>query len=109
VYIQNQALLNGNFDAVVNSDCATEGALGLNNIDNTQSKISIFPNPAQDYLVFSNQKILDNVTVYDLNGRSIKTYQKIAKSIDVSFLEKGVYLIKINTDEQTHTLKFIKE
>lgn len=109
VYIQNQALLNGNFDAVVNSDCATVGALGLNDIDNSQSKISIFPNPAQDYLIFSNQKILDNVTVYDLNGRLIKTYQKIAKSINVSSLEKGIYLIKIDTDEQTQTLKFIKE
>lgn len=109
VYIQNQALLNENYDTTVNSDCSTTGILGINTLSNADDTISVFPNPTQDYLSFSNKEILDNVTVYDMNGRSIKTYQKIAKGIDVSFLENGIYLIKINTSKQTQTLKFIKE
>jgi hypothetical protein len=109
VYIQNQALLYGNYETTVNSDCSTIGALGINTINNAESNISVFPNPTQDYLSFSNKEILDNVTVYDLNGRAIKTYQNVSKGIDVSFLEKGIYLVKINTNEQIQTLKFIKE
>lgn len=108
VYVQNQALLYGNYDTTVNSDCSTVGVLGLNTSDIAESKISIFPNPTQDYLNFSNNEILDNVTIYDLNGRDIEAYQKVSKGIDVSFLENGIYLIKINANNQTQTLKFIK-
>jgi len=109
VYIQNQALLNGNYDTTVNSDCSTTSVLGVNTIANAESRISVFPNPTQDYLSFNQKETLDNVSVYDVNGRLIKAYQKVSKGIDVSCLENGIYLIKITTNEQTQTLKFIKE
>ncbi len=109
VYVQNQALLYGNYETTVNSDCLSVGTLGINSAGNAESNISIFPNPTQNYFSFSNDEILDSVTIYDVNGRAIKTYQKVSKDLDVSFLEKGVYFIKVYTNSKVHTVKLIKE
>lgn len=110
VYIRNQALLNGNYDTVVDSECSSQNLfLGTDEVSNNDSKISLFPNPVKDYISIETKAVIDAISIYDINGRQINSFEKIANKIDVSAIEKGVYFLKATTNNEFQTLKFIKE
>lgn len=110
VYIRNQALLNGNYDTVVDSECSSQNLfLGTDEVSNNDSKISLFPNPVKDNISINTKAVIDAISIYDLNGRQINSFEKIANKIDVSAIEKGVYFLKATTNNEFQTLKFIKE
>lgn len=72
---------------------------------------SLYPNPAQDKLNI-NIKNIDaskGIQIYSSNGvlvRSISTDKEI-NTIDVSTLEKGMYILKANTVKETVNANFI--
>lgn len=83
--------------------------LGLGN--NVQSpKLNLYPNPVANnlYLSSSDQKI-ENVAIYNLTGALVKTISNEVKSIDVSDLTSGNYLVKVTTDNGSFTQKIIKK
>jgi hypothetical protein len=74
--------------------------------DNT---ITIFPNPTKNYLTVSATAAIENVEIYDYNGRLIRTFKNVSEKIDVTNMQAGMYFIKANSDEGFVTGKFIKE
>lgn len=75
------------------------------------NEIKLFPNPATNIInITSNTNISDfKFQLYDLNGRLInKGDFKTSKTINVSHLQSGVYLIKIYNSSQNQIVKFIK-
>jgi hypothetical protein len=72
---------------------------------------SLYPNPAQDKLNV-NIKNIDaskGIQIYSSNGvlvRSITTDKEV-NTIDVSTLEKGMYILKANTVKETVNANFI--
>jgi hypothetical protein len=75
--------------------------------DTLQNKVSVYPNPVVNYLnINTDGSELQNITVYDLNGRRCLTGS--GEKIDVSSLKIGLYLVKITTDKGTSTQKIIK-
>lgn len=71
-----------------------------------QSIVNIFPNPVSEELKFKTEDDLDlNLKLYDLNGQLL-IEKKNVSSIDVSQLEAGVYLVKIeNVNIKKSTFK----
>jgi hypothetical protein len=68
----------------------------------------IYPNPTNGQLRMENGELtIDNVTVYDVVGRSVGAYPcgRPENTIDVSHLEKGMYYLKINNK----VMKFVKQ
>jgi PKD repeat protein len=64
-------------------------------------EISVFPNPTNSFVtVSSNLGIINKIEVFDITGRSVYNNDVSTKSIqlDVSSLEKGIYLIRIETE-----------
>ena len=108
VYINNQALINGNFDTVINSDCETNSVLTTIQPDNSNNKIIAFPNPTTDILSFNSYSNIDKVTISDSNGRIVSIFQNISGAIDVSALEVGVYFLQVNANGVDQQLKLIK-
>lgn len=79
--------------------------------------ITIYPNPASDFIsfnVFTDTEEYHLVHICDINGRILST-ERVAsyenKILDVSNLEKGLYLIRSisETSGKSLTSKFIKE
>jgi len=69
-------------------------------------KIAFYPNPANDKIYFSQKQ--KSVTVFTIEGKKINSTLK-NKEIDISELPKGVYLLQIQTIENTViTQKLIK-
>lgn len=75
-----------------------------------ESPLILFPNPVTNELLIRNISKNAKISIYDLSGRLI--LNKIARStveiIDVSSLLNGVYPIKISTNNNVTTEKFIK-
>ena len=77
----------------------------------TNQKIKLFPNPADGNLFIDPGFQMDNAAckVIDANGRVIYVIKSnsISNKIDVSFLQPGVYFLKIEGEDRA--LKFIKK
>ena len=81
--------------------------------ETSEIRTLIFPNPAQDVLYVSLEKtgVIADVQIFDLYGRMFTEVriQENVNTIDVSFLKKGMYLIKIIQDSNVEVFKFKKE
>ena len=73
--------------------------------------LQVYPNPAVNSLKFSLDNLSEtSVAVYDTNGRRVlETSIDQNNSIDVSGLNKGVYLIQLEIEGQTVSKQFIKQ
>lgn len=68
----------------------------------TSTKIQIYPNPASDYFKISNPENLESIIVYNLLGRSVKSFKDFdQKSYAISDLQDGVYLLQLNSKDQS--------
>lgn len=94
----------GNIDTA--NDCSTQSVKDISfyNID-------VYPNPASNVINVRSEFTIDNLSVLDLMGRTVK--QQISNnkefSFDVSDLAKGVYLVKLSSGEKEAVTKFIKK
>ena len=85
----------------------------LGTSDFLSSKFSIFPNPANNVINFSNDTnaVVSLVEMTDMNGRVIKSAKINATEgeISVSDLSSGVYMMRITTDQGNATKKIVKQ
>ncbi|WP_339887662.1 choice-of-anchor J domain-containing protein [uncultured Flavobacterium sp.] len=77
------------------------------------NNFSIYPNPANNVLNLSvkNGLAINEITMVDINGRTVKTITNSLNSemeINVSDLTSGVYMLNVKTDEGVATSKFVK-
>ncbi|SNR75250.1 Por secretion system C-terminal sorting domain-containing protein [Lutibacter agarilyticus] len=74
--------------------------------------IQPFPNPVENELNFKFSTASEEVKVviYNLLGQVVSTaiISKLHPVKDISFLAKGVYLLQLSYNEQTHIIKIIK-
>jgi hypothetical protein len=95
-------------------ELTVESILGVN--DNAlNTAISMYPNPAQEYVTIANGSNiqLDNAMIYDVNGKLISTIDLhnmgSEKVIDVSYLASGVYMVQITSDTSSVMKRLLKE
>ncbi|MEO1033179.1 MAG: T9SS type A sorting domain-containing protein [Bacteroidota bacterium] len=81
--------------------------LNTDDVDLSNIHLSIYPNPAKDQVIITTTSTLDRVALYDITGKLVNTYK--TKTIDISGLNSGVYLMKIKVDDTTITKRLIKE
>ncbi|NRA94386.1 MAG: VCBS repeat-containing protein [Psychroserpens sp.] len=82
-----------------------------NDDQNFETAMVISPIPTRSVLNIATQLPLDNAifTVYDLTGKIVINGQMNSKTIDVSSLSTGNYILRIMSKEFTKTQKFIKQ
>ncbi|CAM3445691.1 T9SS type A sorting domain-containing protein [Aequorivita lipolytica] len=78
--------------------------------DFATDSFSVYPNPVKDILNISTKTAVDNVTVYDVLGKSVLVIQPdvVSPKIDMSGLAAGAYLVKVTIGGTSHTVKVIK-
>lgn len=67
---------------------------------NDDRAIRIFPNPASEYLNISSEKLIREIKIMDLQGKTLKVY-KINNSstyISLTDLSPGLYILNIRTE-----------
>ena len=95
-----------NFEVALNRYKASLAVL-----DDAIINLNVYPNPIKDRFVISTDD-LNSVTieVYTILGKRVLKKEKVTSdAIDISFLESGVYLMKVSKDNQQKIFKLIKE
>jgi len=76
----------------------------------SNNDLSVYPNPAENNLYFASKTTLSKVAIFNLDGKQVKEYDNVLKSIDVSDLKTGDYIMRLtDTNGKTVTSKFIKK
>ena len=74
-------------------------------VENQLGTVYIMPNPAHDVMTLRNLDGLQNVSIYAIDGRLIKSFEASGDQvIDISDMSIGLYLVKT----QSGILKMIK-
>lgn len=75
------------------------------------SKTVLFPNPTKGQMQIKTRKSIEELFVYDLAGKIIMRKEKLPEgtnTIDLTSYPQGIYLVRINTNDQWETFKIIK-
>jgi len=79
---------------------------------NESVSFELFPNPANSILNIVDEKQIINenaeINIYSLTGK-LMANQKFTKTIDVSDLQTGCYIIEVSSEKNTYRKKFLKE
>lgn len=85
---------------------------GLNEIKNKKKGASIFPNPTSDVATITfSEKGTYKIELYDMTEKQIGDYNFSGKEYQIQCkgLTAGVYFIRITGEQETQTIKFIKQ
>lgn len=84
--------------------------------ENKLVEIEIFPNPVGEVLNFSLNldAALKTATIYDLSGKAVKTLDLTTstdqvRSFDISDLNTGSYILKIENGNTAKEIRFVKK
>ena len=112
----NSIIIAGQFTSVNNNNTdykylvrliSSSVVLGTDEVNHSNSKINIYPNPTTDQLTINTNEAIKSVSIFSANGQLVK--QDKSKQINVGQLTSGKYTIQVETKEGTHTNHFIKK
>ena len=92
---------NGTFDC---------SSIGIDDVQLDFVEAKVYPNPAIDYLSIETKEVVQRLEVYDALGRKAmyRTPNQNNFSLDISNLEKGIYILKLQTKEGIGSYKIVK-
>ena len=104
--------INGNGDTdfwyarLATTDC---NGVPLSMEEENISKVSIFPNPAIDIVQISGNLSFTSYSIYNISGQQVLSGAIDDNKIEVLSLTSGVYLLNLENNDTSQTLKLIKE
>ncbi len=69
--------------------------VNIDEISDTETKI--YPNPAKNYINIVSDSKIKSVSIKSIDGKQLKFYDNDNKYIDISDIEKGLYIFVIET------------
>lgn len=85
---------------------------GVDEVSLENIGIKIYPNPVSDKLkieFIKNEVPIENISILNALGATLLESKELKKEMDVSFLEPGLYFLKIESGLKQKTIKFIKK
>jgi hypothetical protein len=95
-------------------DIIVETETGINNHLSGQHAIDIFPNPVTGnfYVKNKNGNLINSIEFIDLRGRTINAYTHLNNNschLNLNELEKGIYIVKVISEDGIYTERISKE
>jgi len=85
----------------------TKATLGVENID-LDKVVKVFPNPTSNYLnIESHIVAITKISIFDPQGKKVLIKTNNLDNINVSNLNRGIYFLKLETNQSTLTKKII--
>lgn len=75
--------------------------------DATKNLVKVYPNPVKDVLNIQSDGKVIKTELYSVDGKLLQTSEN-TKSINFSSYEKGIYLLRIHTENGVKTEKIVK-
>jgi uncharacterized protein (TIGR02145 family) len=74
------------------------------------NNISVYPNPAKDFLYIKNVKTTDvSIEIVNLQGELMLCVQNISNSVYIGNLESGIYLLRLINLRNIQVIKIVKK
>ena len=77
--------------------------------DPIAQKLQIYPNPTNDEIFIKSELQIKKVEIYSITGALLLSESNFNEKISLSALAKGVYMVKIYTDNGAVVQKVVKE
>lgn len=109
-----QGLINGNLTTsgifIRNHLISRAETLSIDDFTIDNVKLSLDQNPVKDMLSVNSTIIIDDLTIFDMNGRSV-FYENINQNnpqVNIGNLQTGNYILKVSSNNVSTTTKFVK-
>jgi hypothetical protein len=83
--------------------------LKIEELSGNEKQISLFPNPAKEYIILQSVSILKSAILTDLSGRILKTFDfkphQSQYELELNELKAGIYLVSIKDSAGNSTVK----
>ncbi|WP_435260985.1 GEVED domain-containing protein [Tenacibaculum sp. nBUS_03] len=102
-------------DYTVNITANTSKGTSISNIDALRDEIGldlmVYPNPVINFIEINVASKSDNITYNVVNtiGSVVKSGKMMSRTLDVSNLKSGMYMIEVNDGQKLLKTKFIKK
>lgn len=108
-FVTNGGTTGANSDIIgIDTFSVDRATLAVSEVTNKKSSLSLFPNPATDFVSFKTDSKINSVSVVDLTGRNVNVKFENNK-VDVRNLSSGTYILNIKTEDGILTEKFVKK
>lgn len=115
--LQNSADNYGYTSININSNCSNaacnSATLYTNETPNFSTQITLYPNPASEFLFFKNRSEdvkIEKIEFLDLGGNYLYSSKNTDNKVNISNLKTGLYYIKFYfKDKKTEVQKFLKK
>ena len=77
-------------------------------VDNIKQNYSIYPNPATEFVHIEGLSDESTIYLYSVNGTMIHSTQ-YTSALDVRMIPSGVYILKIVSKDNSHTIRINKQ
>lgn len=79
--------------------------------ENSKTRVSVYPNPANDVLTVTAQTTIETITIYNTLGQLLVEQRAdgLSVSVDVSELASGLYIVQVGTGHAQSSQQFIKQ
>jgi len=73
--------------------------------------VKMYPNPASSVIFIENLPVNSRIDIYDITGKKVKTRHANASSIEIDLnnLQKGMYIFKVSTSENSMINRIVVE
>ncbi|RBW59470.1 hypothetical protein DS884_06965 [Tenacibaculum sp. E3R01] len=102
-------------DYTVNITANTSKGTSISNIETLRSESGLglmaYPNPATNFIEVNVASKSDNITYRVINtiGSVVKSGKMMSRSLNVSNLNSGIYMLEVNDGQKSLRTKFIKK
>ena len=113
LYLYNIASAGNTVSNVVGFDnfhveFTNTAALSTTEVLTKNAELSLYPNPVSDILNIQTKEKVQSASIFDMTGRKMEA-RVLDNKVDVTNLERGTYIINIQTEKGTSSEKFIKK
>lgn len=100
---------DGKFESQVSFNLDVTYPTGIEEHILAEGDVRVFPNPASTVLNFESEESIVGVEMFNMQGQMVKTESGDIRSLSISDLSEGIYMVKIKTSSSERIQKVVKQ
>ncbi|MEA2042777.1 MAG: S8 family peptidase [Bacteroidota bacterium] len=109
VYDKDGSISNGSDCAWIDNITLPEQTISLENKRIHENSFSLYPNPVTEKLHIVTPEDAQNmkIEIFNISGKKVFENDKVTNTVDVSNFYRGFYIIKLSSENEIQTQKFV--